>query len=204
MTFSTKETREKMLEHDANLAKIVGGITFNGDNPIVSILELSRGSWKNASFSDSNVPGNSCQGSFPAFVDGKPTMFGAEGSGGASNEFEEITEDRNLLGWKAFNQLQPNKKSWIVSSLLAFQGYTRDEVSEAMKANSPLPDTDIEAIVEFIFQVSEAYTALLEHVSFIDSAVWEVKSKGKKASKSVSSKEKAEAFSESMSKLGLL
>jgi putative Ca2+/H+ antiporter (TMEM165/GDT1 family) len=131
-------------------------------------------------------------------------MFGAEGSGGASSEFEEITEDCNLMGWKLFDQLQPNKKSWIVSSLLAFQGYARDEIEAAMKANSPLPDTDIEAIVEFIFQVSEAYTALLEHVSFIDSAVWEVKSASTKKSKSVSNKDKEEAFKSAFSELGLL
>jgi hypothetical protein len=135
-------------------------------------------------------------------------MYGSGGSGGASDEFDEITSDYNLLGWKAFNQLSPSKKSWIVSTLVSFQGNAEEdaeeEMLEAMQKNSPLPDEDVKVIVEFIFTVVYAYEKLLEHISYVDSSVWEVKSKGKKSSKSTSKKEKAEAFSESMSELGLL
>jgi hypothetical protein len=204
MTFSTNNVRDKMLEHNSEISKVVGGITFDSTNPVVSILEFGRGTWKDASFADSNVKGNAMQGSFPFFEDNEPTFYGAEGSAGASSEFEDVIEDANKLGWKAFDQLAPSKKSWIVSTLLTMQGFDKDEVSEAMQANSPLPNADIEAIVEFVFQVSGAYTALLEHVSFIDSAVWEVKSTSTKKSKSVSNKDKEKAFKDAFSELGLL
>jgi hypothetical protein len=208
MTFDTNSTREKMLDNDANLDKIVGGITFDSSSAIVSILELGRGSWKDSSFSDSNVKGNSCQGSFPSFIDGSPVMYGSGGSGGASDEFDEITSDYNLLGWKAFNQLSPSKKSWIVSTLVSFQGNAEEDAEEemlkAMQKNSPLPDEDVKVIVEFIFTVVYAYEKLLEHISYVDSSVWEVKSKSSKKSSSKSNEDKEKEFKEAFSSLGLL
>jgi hypothetical protein len=204
MTFSTNNVRDKMLEHNSEISKVVGGITFDSTSPIVSILEFGRGTWKDASFADSNVKGNAMQGSFPFFEDNEPAFYGAEGSAGASAEFNDVLDNPNKLGWKAFDQLAPSKKSWIVSTLLTMKDFEREEMLQAMKANCPLELKDVQAIVDFIYEVSKAYTRLLEHVGYVDEAIWEVKASTSKKSKSKSNKDKEKEFKEAFSSLGLL
>jgi hypothetical protein len=204
MTFQMAEARQKMLDTGAQISKVVGGITFDSASAITVLLDTGRGTWADASFQDSNVKGNSMQGAFAAFQNNSPLMYGAEGSAGASGEFADVVFSPNLFAWKAFDQLAPSKKSWIVAALFTMQDFEREELVEAMQANSPLPTEDIEAIVSFISSVSQAYINLLEHVAYIDEAIWQVKSKSEKKSKSTSSAEKEEKFKEAFSSLGLL
>jgi len=205
--FQVNETRAKMQEHGKDLADVVGAITFSPDSALTTLFDVGqRGKWKAASFQDSNVKGNALQGSFICARDGEPEVFGQGGSSGASQEFDEVMGNCNLLSWKAFDQLVPSKKSWIVSSLFAFQDFSREEVEEALSNNAPdsFGEDEIAAIVAFVFDVTQAYTSLLETVSYIDEEVWREKKQSKKTSKSQSSEEKEAALKEALSSLSLV